>query len=563
MRYVLLKLLPLVLCLFVIAACEGETPMPKQAVKAPLDQQVYTIPEVSSADFDTLDPALVHDAASIRAVQMIFTGLVQLDDQLKVHAQIARSWEVGSDGVSWTFHLRPNLKFSDGTPLTAADVAYSIDRALQPATRSTTAPLYLSLIKDADRLLAGKIPSLIGSSLLVRDPQTLVILTKKKAAYFPMLLTMPCSYVVEKRLITKYGNRFTDHLNEGGGAGPFKVAQYTHRVRIEFVPNAHYYNAAPQLQKVSIVFYHSADDAYRDYVNHRVDTTGVPLSTFSTDKKRKDFVQVPQAWINYYAMNYLTKPFNNIHMRQAFALAIDKTALAHNVWKDTVLPTNHLVPQGIQGYNAQLTGPDGTQNLNGNAQKARELFQQALREEGWVNASQVPQITLTYAAGVPGFEQEVAALVQTWQKVLNVTVATNPVEYNTLLDKVTASTSNANGLQLWGLSWVGEYPDPYNWLSLQFGRGSPNNNMNYGQTAQQLAVQQQMDEADASLNETTRLQIYQRIEQQLVNDVAWLPVEQMTAVFLRSPAIVGIVDNAQGIIPPDDWAKIYRVQIQS
>jgi oligopeptide transport system substrate-binding protein len=156
-------------------------------------------------------------------------------------------------------------------------------------------------------------------------------------------------------------------------------------------------------------------------------------------------------------------------------------------------------------------------------------------------------------------------MIAQWKKVLGISVTANPVDYNTLLDKVTATTNNANGLQFWGLAWVGEYPDPQDWLTLQFDNGAPNNNMNYGQNAsatstQQQGTQQQLEAADANMQSAARLRTYQQAEQQLVNDVAWLPMEQVTTMFLRSPTIVGIVDNAQNIIPPDDWAKIYRVE---
>jgi oligopeptide transport system substrate-binding protein len=274
-------------------------------------------------------------------------------------------------------------------------------------------------------------------------------------------------------------------------------------------------------------------------------------------------------WINYYTMNYLVKPFNNVHIRQAFALAIDKQALAKNIWKDTVIPTNHIVPQGMIGYNPDLKGPDGTQRLTGNAQKAKELLQQGLREEGWSSVAQLPPITLTYASAkeVPAFDQEVQTLIQMWQKVLNVTVKSEPVAYNTLLDKVVIATLNEQGPQFWGLSWVGEYPDPQNWLSHQFGRGVPNNNMNYGQNsgrnaAQQQLTQQLLEKADVESQAHTRLLDYQKAEQQLINDVAWLPTSQVTTTFLRSPYIVGIVDNGQNSIPPDDWSRIYRVQLE-
>jgi peptide/nickel transport system substrate-binding protein/oligopeptide transport system substrate-binding protein len=520
------------------------------------------MPQVN-AGIDTFDPALAHDPTSINAVRMLFTGLVALDDKLQIRPQIAQSWQQSSDGSTWTFHLKPGLKFSDDTPLSSKDVAYSLDRALQPATQSTVAPIYLSLIKDADQLLSGRRSTLLDDSLQTPNATTLIIQTSKKAAYFLSMLTYTCSYVVEKSLVTAYGTAFTQHLAQGGGAGPFKVAQYIPGQIATFVPNA-YYAPKPQLQRVAFTFYHSTNDAYQAYLQGAVDTTPVPITSFADDKKRSDFLQVPQLWTNYYTMNYLVKPFDNIHIRQAFALAIDKVAIANKVWNNTVLPTNHIVPQGMTGYNAKLTGPDGTQNLTGNPILARALLKQGLKEEGYSDVSHLPPITLTYATNVVNFDQEVKMLLQMWQSVLTITVTPQGVDYNTLLDKVTAATNNAKGLQFWGLAWVGEYPDPQDWLTLQFGRDARYNNMNYGQNtgptaAKQQITQQQLEAADADTQANRRIETYQQAEQQLVTDVAWLPMEQVTALFLRTPYIVGIVDNGQNMIPPDDWANIYRV----
>jgi peptide/nickel transport system substrate-binding protein/oligopeptide transport system substrate-binding protein len=202
---------------------------------------------------------------------------------------------------------------------------------------------------------------------------------------------------------------------------------------------------------------------------------------------------------------------------------------------------------------------------------------QGLQEEGWHNVSEMPAITLTYASGAKTFDQEVSALVSRWQQVLKVKVTVNPVDEGTLLADVTAATNNSNGLQMWGLAWVGqypEYPDPHDWLTQQFGEGSPFNSANYGQNTsqdatQQRLVQQQMDAADAKIDAgkniqptqiAARIQSYQQTEQQIVNDVGWLPMEQATAIFLRTASIIGFKDNAEGIIPPDDWANIYQMQ---
>ena len=567
--YVAKKLSLVFLCLLAVllTSCDifGGNNQPSKPVKAPPGKQVYVDPEVGISDITSFDPALAYDLPSITAIQMVYTGLVQLDDKMQVQPQISQSWGLSADGLTWTFHLRSGLKFSDGTPLTSHDVAYSLDRALQPTTRSTIAPIYLDLLKDSDKLLAGTIPTLIGDSLITPDDSTLIIITRKKAAYFLDMLTHSCTYVVEKKLIDTYGANFTNHLDEGGGAGPFKVSKYLHGQEIDFVPNPNYYGHAPQLRKVIFPFYRQASAVYQAYQGGQVDTTSVPFSVFDADKKRADFHQVPQLWINYYTMNYLVKPFDNIHIRQAFALAIDKTAIANNIWKNTVLPTNHIVPQGMNGYNPHLTGPDGTQNLKGNATKARALLNQGIQEEGWSSLAQLPSIKLTYATGVSSFDQEVTAMISMWQNVLGISVTADPVDYNTLLAEVTAATNNAHGLQFWGLAWVAEYPDPQDWLTRQFDAGALNNSMNYGQNtsndaAEQQAIQQQLEHADADFQQNTRLQSYQQAEQQLVNDVAWMPMEQVTQIFLRKPYVVGMVDNAQGLVPPDDWANIYIVQ---
>ena len=554
------------LSMLVLSSCSlfggNSTPQATPVVKAPLNQQIFTYPMTGISDITTFDPALAFDAQSITAIQMVFTGLVQLNDQEQVVGGLAQNWSVSPDGLNWTFHLKKNLKFSNGAPLTSADVAYSLDRALQPATKSSVAPIYLSLIRDADKLLAGNVSTLINDSLLTPDANTIVIQTKTKSAYFLAMLTHPCSYVVEKQLLQVYGTHFTDHLMDGGGAGPFRVTKYTHGKEIDFAPNQFYYGSHPQLQKVIFPFYPQDAAAYNAYQAGAVDVTGVPVSTFATDKKHPDFHQVPQLWINYYTMNYLAKPFDNIQIRQAFALAIDKTAIASTVWHGTVLPTNHIVPVGMNGYNPTLTGPDGTQSLKGNSTLAKTLLMQGLQAEKWSSVSQMPPIKLTYASGVSSFGQEVTAMIGMWQKVLGVTVTADPVDYNTLLADVTAATNNSQGLQMWGLAWVGEYPDPQDWLTRQFDSGVPNNNMNYGQNysndaAQQQNTQQLLEAADANFQAQPRLQAYQKAEQQLVNDVAWLPIEQVTQVYLLKPYVIGMVSNPQGQFPPDDWAKVF------
>ena len=567
-KKIMTKLLPTFLALMgmLLVACGGSTSTtPTTSGKATPDKQVMKFPFVAGiSDIKTFDPALSTDAASIAAIDLVFTGLVQLDDKLQVQPQLASSYSLSSDGLTWTFKLKPNLKFSDGTALTSADVAYSIDRALQPVTKSTTAPIYLALIKDSDKLVAGKIKTIIGDSLLTPDPNTVVIIANKKAAYFLDALAYSCSYVVEKSLVDKYGTNFTDHLTEGGGDGPWKVSEYTHGKQIVVVPNPNYYGAKPQLTKLICPFYKQVDTVYKAYEAGQVDYSGVPSANLAAAKTlpNNQYQQIPQLWINYYTMNYLVKPFDNIHIRQAFDLAVDKDLIVHSVWKDRYIPSNHIVPKGMPGYNPNLTGPDGVTSIKGDATKAKALFQQGLTEEGYTSVAQLPSIKLTYPSGNQDADNEVAALVQMWQTTLGVSVKANPEDFNKLLTDTEAALNNPKGLQFWGITWIADYPDPQDWTTLQFGKGAQYNQMNYGQNstadaAQQQQVQQTLAAADVNPDQASRLQAYMQAEQQLVNDVAWLPIEQLTVSQVLKPYVEGLITNPQGLVPPDDWGNIY------
>ncbi|MFL5700598.1 MAG: ABC transporter substrate-binding protein, partial [Ktedonobacteraceae bacterium] len=421
---------------------------------------------------------------------------------------------------------------------------------------------YLKYIKDSDKLAAGSIKTIIGDSIKTPDANTVVITANKPVPFFLDALTFQCSFVVEKSLVTKYGKTWTDHLNLGGGDGPFTVQSYVHSKQIVFVPNPKYYGAMPQLQKVIFPFYKTLDSAYPAYQVNQVDETGVPLSHYLTDQHRSDFVKLPQLWINYYTMNYNQKPFDNTKIRQAFELAVNKDLIAKSVWKNSLTPTNHIVPQGQYGYNPNLTGPAGVQGTAGDTTKAKQLFQQGLQEEGYASTAALPLITLTYSsAGAQDVRNEVAALQQMWQTVLGVSVKTNDIEINKLFADESMGTSNP--LQFYtGPAWIADYPDPYDWTSLQFAKGAAQNGMNFGQNhgpdaAAQQTLQQQMDQADVMQDPNARLQAYNTIEQQLVNYVAWFPMEQQNYIALVKPCVQGYTRNAQGLIAPDDWGRTF------
>jgi peptide/nickel transport system substrate-binding protein/oligopeptide transport system substrate-binding protein len=222
----------------------------------------------------------------------------------------------------------------------------------------------------------------------------------------------------------------------------------------------------------------------------------------------------------------------------------------------------------MPGYNAHLQCPAGA-STRGDLAKAKALFQQGLKEEGLTLAT-FPPVKINYQSNVPALDNEITTLRQQWQQELGVTVTTQVMDFIPLLqaEAKTACTQSDlakcqnQGLQMWAAAWGADYPDPQDWLTLQFDLNAPNNAWNYGQNLSTAAKAQQqlqiaMKKADVEPDQATRLAQYNQIEQQLVNDVAWLPIDQRDSSTVLKPYISGQTSNALSLIPPNNWGSIY------
>ncbi len=555
-----------ILCAFslFIAACGGgsTTPPSKNPVAAPADKQILHLP-VAGGDFDSLDPALTAGGLG-DPYNIIFNGLVTTRDDGSIIDQLAASHVVSSDGLTYTFTLRPDLKFSDGTPLTALDVAYSINRTLLPVTQSNVR-VYLSLIKDFDKVTSGTIPTLIGDSLIVKDDKTISIILSKPAAYFLGALSYSTSFVVEKKLIDKYGNKWTDHLDEGGGCGPFKVKSYGHTTKLVLVPNPNYFGFQPKLKEIQYIFAGDRDSNYKAFQVGQFDLAPVPPSQDEIAATKSGYQLVPALASRFIGMNYLSKPLDNIKIRQAFALAINKDLIINHIIGKFVTPSNHIVPKGIPGYNPDLTGPAGVKGTTGDQAKARQLLQEGLQEGGYSSVSQLPSISLTYSIDYKAGADTISAIADEWKQVLGISVRLIGVHETELIKQEADTVGHSSPLQMWYGNWGADYPDPQDWLTLFFGKGTDHNTFNYGQNnssdaAQQQAVQAEMAQADGERDTATRIKLYNDAEQKIVNDVGWITTYQSAYVYSVNPKLQNWRINSLGALATEDWANIYFAQ---
>jgi oligopeptide transport system substrate-binding protein len=517
------------------------------------------------------DPARATDANALQALQFLYVGLVQFDTELRVIPQLAQSWSISTDGLTYTFHLKPNLKFSEGTSLGASDVAYSLDRALSPdcAQATDTVRMHLGLLKDSGLRLSGSIPTLIGRSIVVRDAQTIELTLSEPAAYFLAALASPVAFVVERQVVEEGNAGWSASLAAGVGAdGPFSGARVADGSTLVFPRNPNYYGQKPVMRALELAFFRTPELAYEAYQANLIDQAPLPPRVGARFQPGIHDVQFSTGLaLRGVALNYLYRPFDNIHIRQAFDLALDKELFTDTVEKNATPASCHLVPQGPD-YDSDLTCLDQMNGLErGDPERAMRLFAQGLQEEG-MTLKTLPPLSIAYDASLPEGVETITLMRMMWQTILGVTIGAQALapgqlrlaEARTrcpLLDLVQCQN---RGLALWYTRWQVDYPDPHAWLTLRFAQDAPLNSENYGRSlcacaSEQQAVQHLMEQADREREPERRQALYDQVQQSMVTDVAWLPISRQQDFFVEKPCVESHVHpNALGWVPSDAWS---------
>ena len=530
----------------------------------PDSQQIFKDQIGGIADIKTVDPAVNTDLYSAEVISVLWPGLLVLDPKLAVVPWAAEAMPtVSSDGLTYTFKVRQGLKWSDGTPITSETYAYSINRAESPCTASPAA-YYLYTLKDATDFntaetctngkISGKIQTLIGDAIQTPDAQTLVLTLAQPATYFLEAFTYPISYAVPEQLITQHPTDWTQHLADNGGFGGslYKLTLWNHAGKLTLDRNDAFWGDKPKLREIDITFYKDTTTAYNSYLSGKDDIGGAPTAQLAQARTHKGFHQVGVQQIDYNAMNWKIAPFNDVRVRQAFEIALDKTSLATTVLHGAVQATNHIVPDGMPGYNPNLQGPDGTQNLSGNTQLANQLATAYATDTKCGTAtdfSKCPAVTLTIQSGSLDQQNEAAAEQQMWAKAFpGWKITLSSIDFDTLLTNLNAKT-----VQFWAIAWIEDYPDPQDWLTTNLSCASAYNS---GSACDQQA-DTLMHAADKNPDLKARLVQYQQAEQILVKEVGWLSLDQATTWWEIRPWVVNFNVAAGGLTPVQTWQQVY------
>src|SRR5437667_1566781 len=312
--------------LALLAACGGSTTTPPttgNGTPALSSQQVLRFPNVGISDSASLDPALGPDANTGQIASMIYSGLVKSDINLNVIPDQA-TWDVSPDNKVFTFHLKPNITFSDGTTVTAQTYVYTIKRTLLPEVKSGIASFFEGAIVGADAVSTGKTKTLTGVKAL--DDSTLQITLTHAAPYFLEVLTNSLYFPLNGTVISQYGQGdWPNHVaGLGVGTGPFMVKEWDHKVKIILVPNPHYYGTKTKLSEVDMYFVTEPTTAFKSYQANQYDFIwNITPNDQQTAKSLPGFVRKSLLETDLLFFNNKMPPFNSLAVRQAFAYAIN------------------------------------------------------------------------------------------------------------------------------------------------------------------------------------------------------------------------------------------------
>ena len=414
---------------------------------------------------------MCQDVETGQMLQQSYEGLVQYAPDNTVVPCLAEKWDISPDGLVYTFHLRPGVKFQNGMPVTADDVAYSLLRTLNPKLSSPVAPEYMNDIKGALDVYTGKAATLSGVQVL--DPQTLSITIIQPKAYWIDTLTYPTGWVECKAIAIKEG---TSPLSEadaeaGAGTGAFKITRYVQDQEVDLDANPAYWGGAPKISGLVQSIILNAGTRHEEFAAGKLDIMrGLQVGDLETDKADpalKSQIKIwPRAGINYFALNQRAyAPFKDPRVRAAFAYATDKQKISDVVTQGIYPIAPDLLPAGISGSDPHF------KDLSYDPAKAKALLAAA----GYPNGVGLPPLDIYCTEKVPLTQKVMDVLRQMYTQNLGITINERQMEQGSL---IAAIDKNAI-VPSFVFGWYADYLDPQDFYSLLLSSKSPENHTGY------------------------------------------------------------------------------------
>ncbi len=477
----------------------------------------------------TLDPHLAEGVPSTNILRDLFEGLATTTADGHIVPGAARHWDISRDGLTYTFFLDPDARWSNGEPLTAEDFVWSWRRAVDPATSASYGRM-LSPVANAEAIFAGELPpDALGVTAL--NEATFQVDLNHPTPYFLGLLTHPTTYPVYRQAVEAHGD---SHVRPGNlvSNGAYTLEEWRVRSSIELVKNPHY-RAADDVIVERVVFY-PLEDENTEFNRFRAGdlhwTYQVPSNQFKWLRKNLDEAMMVAPWFGtyFFSFNLTRPPFeDNLALRRALNLAIDREILTERVSRFGEIPTFNLVPPGLPEYEPPAT------DWADMSQEEREAEAIRLYREAGYSEERPLQVELRYNTS-ENHRKIAVAIAAMWKQVLGVRTRLINEEFRVFLQ----NRAQRRVTEVFRSGWIGDYQDAFTFLELfhsEHGRNDAGyDNPRFDRLLERIAAER---------IPASRRNLMAEAERMILADQVILPVYNYVTKRLIDPRLKGWKEN--------------------
>ncbi|TNC52421.1 peptide ABC transporter substrate-binding protein [Rubellimicrobium rubrum] len=517
---------------------QAATPQPGETLA---DNQTFTYRVLD--EFPSIDPGLIEDVEGSHIARQLFEGLMSQDPQGNVIPGAAADYTVSEDGLTYTFTLRPEAKWSNGDPLTANDFVFAWRRAADPATASPYS-WYIDLMKvaNASQVVSGEVPP---DQLGVRavDDHTLEVTLSAPIPYFPQMVTHTTTFPVPQRIVEELGDAWTQPGNMVSN-GAYVLSERVPQERIVMTRNPNYWdNANTVIETVTALVINDESQALTRWEADELDQTDVPIGQFPrlSEEYPEQVHTIPNLCSYYYAVNVredANPALLDVRVREALNLAIDRDVIVNSILGAGQRPAYTLTHWATAGFEVPEL-PIATMTQEERNTRAQELLAEAGYGEGG------EPLTFEIIFNTDQAHQQLAvAIGQMWKQTLGIETTLANQEWQTFLD-----TRRDGNFEIARAAWCADYNEASSFLDL-LTSDNESNDPRYENPEYDALMEQSRTAEDPQ-------PIYQQAEEMLARDLPILPIYFYAEDFLLDETIKGYpYENAQ-----ENWyAKdLYRV----
>ena len=499
-------------------------------------------------DVESIDPALNSAVDGANYILFAFDNLLKMDKDGKVVPGLAEKYEVSDDQLTWTFHLRDGLKWSDGSALTADDFVYSWQRLVDPSVAAPYAQTVLGMVEGYDDAIGR--PDADGNTTVDPDPtklkveeqdeNTLIVHMAKPTPYFDKLAAFVSLSPVKKDVVEANPDGWSIDPKTYISTGPFKLTGWEPGSYLMFEKNENYWDAdSIKLDGIKCLLMQDQNATFSAYESgDALMIKDVPTQEITTLKDRSDFHIDPILGTYYLDLNTTLDEFKDPKVREALSLALDRKYISETITAGTYTPASGFVSEGVTDWNGtawqdNITDKSAYINIDdhaGNLAKAKEL----LKEAGYENGVGLPE--MVYSTNDASYHKKIAEYLQQAWGELGLKVQVNIVEWKSFTPQ-----RRSGNYQIARDGWVMDYNDPSNILELAL-TGNGNNNAKYSNPEFDALMSKAATEKDPQ----TRFGYLHQAEDFIMKDTAMVPLLYYNDFYLQSDKITGSWHSPDG-----------------